>query len=855
MTRRQFRMLGSGGSTPTDFRIVPSTRRKFRPLPGGGGAVPCNKVNFKMFDFATGGMLWQRLLFSPRIATDGTIYAVKFSDAALPISLAFNSGVAAVDKTLTLANRSGSSVDYWTYSIDRYAAIDGALLGNSGVIGLTTIPSTPITGNGYHEAQPIGMKASAYQVNADGNIQGTATGAPFFAAYVVEPNTTATAITYYIPMVKCKNANLVFTDSDANVCTVDVTDSAATIEAALTSDFGASVTSVTVTGDKPNTSLLTIVIDWADNTKYLNTIKLDHDTGFYASFGNAYLFNLRTGIRGNSANTGGVSSSYSGAYAWQDSGNIFRKGADPSNATIRRYESWDTSTDPWTLDWSEKPFVSKTAIVPDETVMFDIELIAAGGICAISFPLTAASTDILVNRMSIISWNDDGTGETEYHNSGNNFTGYYPQAVSVEDGGTDMMCHAVAWRDADVLLAHGGNNTQAVYGSELGEPVVRWSSGGSYAKSDAMCVGDFAFYKSAGFDDARAAFVFLSNLAIIPETIVETSSSIGSGLIQKWVAEEPSGMINLTTLVAMDRWVQHYDLLSRVNSLADDATEWRLRLVKGATTEQTAWMAPDATIGELNTELDAVFGASRNGDQNVTATVETATSPVAVPLYKQGLSLECLGAQSTADATDMETPAIFTDSGTVTTVRGSMPECYLDVQSFGKAVTTTLGARFWADGLMSWSRNFNASGAAKGIRNAQLHGGQLYVLSVPQCEEVGELVIEAVETTTPPYDSSSEAATFDITIRNYTGLELTSLVLHASHDGFGSLSSPTMLSTLAIGASSTISLTYTTNLDVPDVTLTVYVTGTKPDTTTATSNTLVLTVEIDGLIVDPPAGP
>ena len=117
------------------------------------------------------------------------------------------------------------------------------------------------------------------------------------------------------------------------------------------------------------------------------------------------------------------------------------------------------------------------------------------------------------------------------------------------------------------------------------------------------------------------------------------------------------------------------------------------------------------------------------------------------------------------------------------------------------------------------------------------------------------LVIEATETTTPPHAPTGGTATFDILITNDVGVTLSTLVLHASHDGGGSLSSPTMPTSLDVGANATVSLTYTTNLDLTDVTLTVYVTGTKPDTTTATSNTLLLTVATDPEWVDPESPP
>lgn len=116
------------------------------------------------------------------------------------------------------------------------------------------------------------------------------------------------------------------------------------------------------------------------------------------------------------------------------------------------------------------------------------------------------------------------------------------------------------------------------------------------------------------------------------------------------------------------------------------------------------------------------------------------------------------------------------------------------------------------------------------------------------------LTISATETTTPSYAPTGGTATFDILITNDVGVTLSTLVLNASHDGGGSLSSPTMPTTLAVGASSTVALTYTTSGDLTNVTLTVTVSGTKPDGTTVLSNELLLLVNTEAW-VEPPVDP
>jgi hypothetical protein len=126
-------------------------------------------------------------------------------------------------------------------------------------------------------------------------------------------------------------------------------------------------------------------------------------------------------------------------------------------------------------------------------------------------------------------------------------------------------------------------------------------------------------------------------------------------------------------------------------------------------------------------------------------------------------------------------------------------------------------------------------------------GGCRMICASPVFGSLLGLIIEAVETTeaSVPYAIDADTASFSITITNDTGVALTALVLHTSHDGNGTIGSVTMPTTMSIGASATVTLDYTTDSEVYDPTITLYVTGTKPDTGTETSNTLNLLVDID----------
>jgi hypothetical protein len=118
------------------------------------------------------------------------------------------------------------------------------------------------------------------------------------------------------------------------------------------------------------------------------------------------------------------------------------------------------------------------------------------------------------------------------------------------------------------------------------------------------------------------------------------------------------------------------------------------------------------------------------------------------------------------------------------------------------------------------------------------------ICAIPSTPVYTGLIITSTETSTPPYSPGADTATFDVLITNDAGVTLTTLVMNASHDssGYGSFTLPTMPASLANGASSTVVLTYNISGEIAPVEITFYVTGTKPDTSTETSNTLVIPI-------------
>jgi len=241
-----------------------------------------------------------------------------------------------------------------------------------------------------------------------------------------------------------------------------------------------------------------------------------------------------------------------------------------------------------------------------------------------------------------------------------------------------------------------------------------------------------------GFDSASCGFCDIGTFerriehptANTGAKLLETDSD---DLIGRQCAIEGSGITHTIELTEIDRFAFIYNVGSLQNSLSDEHTQWRLRWVSGADTVQHIWMQETASLADLNAEFLTVFGTDFNGVQNVLATVATDASPISVPIYKRGLSIEAHGA--TNDSSDhegeMETPAFFTTAGaTAVQGYGNMPTLYVDIEdyTYGPAKADTFGAINWSTGATTWSRNFNA-GTSTPVRKCVLHGSNLHVLS------------------------------------------------------------------------------------------------------------------------------
>lgn len=690
----------------------------------------CDKINFKVFDFANGNLIWEKLINSPIVADNGDVYGVNYGDTFFGYN---DSGTLLGTRTLTLPARDAATTffaNYRPYSVDQHAAADGSVSGNSGHYGCVTEIFNALDYKVPHGFCRSGMKASGYITKANGDTIAPASNTARLEIFIPDPTSTKTELTYYLEWIQTKTDATVTLQMDSigtadthSDCTFNLSDSTATIESNISTAFGTNITSVTVTGDTLKTSSLKVVIDWADAAHYLKTYKCTSCT----KIGTVFVRNLKTGILTSAHDTGGTASQQ-GHSVWASDGKIFRQGYSGGD----RIEKWDTSTDPWTLDWSATPLSGRTPITYGETLDV-IEVVAAGGIVGISFPLTGAFSDPLVNRMSVITWNNDGTGREEYHGSGNHQGADLPFGLCIEDGGTDLASLQLSWRDKNVELVHGSSSTELQYRSNIGQGVDRWESGSGWSALDTLCLGDANKRHYAGFDDTASSFCDFVDQALDKEADATCTSGTGTGGdIEIWAGEEDSGI----GFPEIKRWRLSYKIFSNLNSLPADDIRWRLVWDDGTTTQQTGWLDFDADLGDLNNELQTTFGDDVNSTQNVEAEDTVASPTTPVPLYKTGITIDCLGAKNVIDQVIMQTPAIFTVAGpSIAAARSQMPTLTVEFEDFEPHQDKTFGAIDWSTGANVWARNFNPSGNPKKVTSCVLHDGQLYVLSVKQCAE------------------------------------------------------------------------------------------------------------------------
>jgi hypothetical protein len=706
----------------------------------------CEPVNFKQFDFSDGTLNWEKLLWSPMVATNGDVYAITYD--AEKLATEGTDTVTGATGSITLPTPSGNNDDVYfrIFSVDQFNSA-GTSQGNSGDFGWveTTFAGVAIDhntlllpGEAFSRSNSNrGMQAAGRCVNSSGWLD-FSLGQPVLKILTDGSHDGGLVVTYHLDFFPVSIGTLQLDmDSEGtpdahSPANFDIYDSAATVSGLIGTAFGTNVTDVTVTGTSIGESGLKIVITWDDAQHYLKTYSVASVT----KLGALYTRSLQDTNLKSYYDNAKYSSSYLNVGFWQDNGELFRVSGDTADATKNVVESLGliagSAPQVMSLTWTDSPLASSTPINADEaSPLEEVEWGSGGGLVGITFPLTATIDGPANERMSVITWNDDGTGEEVYDNAGNHFTGDHPYGLCFEEGGTSISVQSLDWRDHDIVADFGDSYATSNYRSENGDATINFTSGSGYSLTHSINRGDYSFQKVAGFNSTSCAFSVLGEARTAGALEVDSTAT---GLIGTQCAIEGSNIFHTVTALEINWFAMVYHAGSLQNSLSDENTQWRLRWVEGANVVQHIWMQETASLADLNAELLTVFGTDFNGGQNVLASVSADASPISVPIYKRGLSIEAHGAtnDSTDDEGEMSTPSFFTNPGS-TAVLGydNMPTLYIDIEdyTFAPAISSTFGAINWSTGAETWGRHFNASGAPTDVRECVLHGSNLHVLS------------------------------------------------------------------------------------------------------------------------------
>ena len=708
------------------------------------GCVPCVPINFRVFDFVDGTLKWERLLINPLLATDGDVYAWKAGPRFAGYGGRFLAGS---DGFITLPSRDGAGnagVHHAEISFDRHSASTGAIVGNSG--WYTTLPISAAAAENPAQVYRGDVYPSCHVVNGSGDmILNPDSSVPVISCVAGFPlsnsTTVASETTLYLDAVTFTAATMRLTLSGISpasdiVSSWAVGDSAATVQSALVASFGTYTSSITVSGDTLKTSGLVVRIEWDHDDAYISKFEQDYPS-YWTGIGNVYLRNLRTGLIGKSVNSTGLGpgSSYPSRYVlgqscWQDETHVWRVGARPNGDPLRM-ESWDTTSQPWTLVWSNEPFGTRVPVDDDITNMGVFWIASNGATNVISFPFTAGHGGF-GSFMSALSWDAaDGTNRIDYEvGTGDILTGLGPSKIAIEDGGDDISVVNQDWRDygrweefaTDAL-------TQRIYGGN-GNSWTRITVAATPAVVARLSRGDLADRFEFGFNDTLVAFADIANNRIEKNATSADYSHITIG-------PSPSGIYDPVTLEEL-RWHEiSYGSLTRTHSAVASPTQWRYvwtRTVTPFTSIATKWFDFDADLSELNTELVTLLGNNADGNPNAVATDYGLTAPTGdVPLFQTGLGIRVYGAHRTANQSILETPALFTIVAySSQTATSAMPDLTVEFQNLTHLRTATFGAIKQTDNTEEWALDWDSKPAPRVLACA-LHDSKLYVYGDTVC--------------------------------------------------------------------------------------------------------------------------
>lgn len=751
----------------------------------------CDKINFKVFDFANGTLLWEALVQEPQISTDNYVYSI-----------------AETEVVEGEYDNAGSSDTFVLKTWERRDPANGTILDSSSpihaesVIGLLSGAGAGVPYN--HKLPRDGLFASNFAINDNGEtIKAPHTMFATRQADIGQANRR-----YYIGEQEILTGSitigLVSSGAAATAwspAVIDVTDNAATIEATLALQFQANLISVTVTGDTLSTQLMIIDVELANadvDFTILSRTALTTPSEFR-------LVNLRTGIWSTSGtwtwpqpphNEGRSTRAWTWATSASGSQKLVTTGSDITGAGWKHVVRWmDTTTEPWSVLHSEEPWLAGdgTTLVDDvPTWLFnvyskngitvlhhhptDLYPLADGGIANLTTynETTYAKSTLDDNQLMImpsvaIEDSDTNVGFTEVswtHRRGDHPTIF--QDYGFFQTGQDQIKSFKRVDSTAGSTSSGEQNTIARGDLQRIEDTFD-NQHSYYVVSTPTQDPDWALGRARGgesdigFDSTATGFYFKPHNDATAEELCELTShdltqpvssrvnAEGSSITTDVQQGTQSGLIHSTTLVPMywapTEWEFHWP----TNAGFGSGTKWRLRFSQSLNGPHTPKVADEVTTwfdaysdgaATVNAALLAQFGSIPTMPTSTpNFEFETYTADPR-PMILQRAVLKGYAATSYDHADEQNIPRFMTmgtlhNSTTFSTPSNTVqiaPHISIEYQDFAPLRTKTFGAIALSDGATIWERNWRTSNTKDAVLQ-EMNDGYLYVHGPKICAE------------------------------------------------------------------------------------------------------------------------
>lgn len=666
-------------------------------------------VNFKAFNFADGELLWQKLLGSiPMLGIDGKVWCIESTVLESTQAFEITSGT----QSLPARTADGlSASNTITVKSARGYATDGTL----SVTGADMISASVSTHLTYSGTGPA-FRPGQFQVDANGVASESLLGSSIGGVGVaISENKTGQPVTYFFYGYGMHDADVTFTCASGSAV-VSIQDSAASVQTAL-AGMGASVSSVTCSGDSARDRFMTIEITWASDSDYLQSFAVNIATR--VDLGGCWTRNLSTGkvlngATGVMANT----STYAKTGIWITTNKLltvgqYNTGAGPAPSV----EIWDTSSHPFSLDYRDAYSSGHSTTISSESKIRKY-FIAHHSKIAVGVARMGATP------FSLLVYNDDGTGKATYDRD------YAPLSICFSDAGaTETMILASDWSHAQQCSSTSTGCTTIDYRSYDGAPQQILDSG--FNTSEYLNAGVGLTARSLfGFDSTGVAAIMNQSKfhsGTENESVTYTTQDF---------THVPNALTNFVDITLPTRCNEVGYLLMTEFGYLPETYEWRLNWsVLG---DATDWLDETAVLSDLNTALFNLWGNDVEGNQNAVAsswnTPPTYLPGMEPPIFAQYIAVDVRFARNSAEAASSGMPM-----GASSTTLGVVSPCTLEVRSETLRRTADITVLKRSDGGVLWKRgwretrdyNYPTASPFTGC----LHDGILYVYGTEVCAE------------------------------------------------------------------------------------------------------------------------